>query len=410
MLHPVFKGRGERSRSQYQIMDFINRSSLESSLPPTVSAFFPVFLAELVLGLVSNGLLLALLVKARSVQSNTSVFLASMVCANALTLIPTTAMMVATMKRTLVLSEGACLTMQMVSTSIQFPNILLHVFISRDRYQVVLHFFEWIPYTRRTCLYIFLVWVLAAALGGAGAFSGGAEGNDTVHPILFCQIPHLHLAYDPRSPYSNAWMALFGLTGLIHFGAAITSILNYSHILRKILAVKGSRAQQLIYPAASNSTDNAWSASLRSCGDTLDAPIEWESEVQSLKSIISAFLLNAVAFLSFYGYYAAILIKSIVERLPFDEVYDPVVLVALVALYVLPIVNPAVFMITNAKFRTRVRGLFDIDCHVPRANDLQRRGSIPVDKRGHDRNKIVPLSTCRNAEAGGIHNTWVTVV
>ena len=405
-------------------MNLSNSSSVPhsvSELPAATSAFFPAFLTELVVGLVSNGLLLALLVKARSVQSNTNIFLASMLCANALTLVPTTAMMIATVNRAWVLDEGACLTIQMVSTAIQFPNIMLHVFISRDRYKAVLHFFEWKPYTRQTYLYISFVWVLAAALGGAETFSGAAKANDTVHSVVFCQIPHLHRAYDPRSPYSDAWIALFVLTGLIHFGAAVFSIFNYCYILRKILAVKGLQAHQFISPAASGSIVSGNAAS-RCFDPGLGTPIEWESEVETLKSIFLAFLLNAVAFLSCYAYYTGTLITSIVKGLPFDEVYDPVVLVAIVMLYVLPTVNPAVFLITNTKFRRRIRGLLNwsiqpdtgstrLDCHVLQVSLAidQRRSSIPVDKGGHGRNKIVPLSSCKNGEVpkAALHNTWV---
>ncbi|KAL5494419.1 hypothetical protein EMCRGX_G015753 [Ephydatia muelleri] len=323
-------------------MNLSNSSSVPhsvSELPAATSAFFPAFLTELVVGLVSNGLLLALLVKARSVQSNTNIFLASMLCANALTLVPTTAMMIATVNRAWVLDEGACLTIQMVSTAIQFPNIMLHVFISRDRYKAVLHFFEWKPYTRQTYLYISFVWVLAAALGGAETFSGAAKANDTL--------------------------------------LAPSSVETRPHVP--------------LIPA-------------------------------SLKSIFLAFLLNAVAFLSCYAYYTGTLITSIVKGLPFDEVYDPVVLVAVVMLYVLPTVNPAVFLITNTKFRRRIRGLLNwsiqpdtgstrLDCHVLQVSLAidQRRSSIPVDKGGHGRNKIVPLSSCKNGEVpkAALHNTWV---
>ena len=385
-------------------------STLAYELPAlAVIALFPAFLIELVVALISNTLLLALLVKARRVQSNTNIFLSSMVASNMLSLVPVLAMVIVLVKRRWILGEGICEVSRFFVTAIQFPNLMLHVCISRDRYYAVLRFFEWTPYTRRTYLYVALVWVLAVVFGGAGVLAGGAEfeGNDTANTIVSCLAPHLQRAYD-QAAYSTAWIVLFAMTGLTYVGAAVVSVVNYGYVLRKLLAVKSIRAHHTL--------ENA--SVLINC-DSRDPPIEWRSEVRTLKSVFTAFLLNVMAFLSLYGYYAAILIKSAVEGRTFDEVSDPVVLVAMMLLYLLPSVNPAVFLILNTKFRRRMRGLLrwqlwpDFgpgDCRESMqisVRDLYRNNPVIADNR---RNKIVPLSPCDSSTYAVprtvLRNTW----
>ena len=405
-------------------MDNSNNSSTVSyELPPAAIAFSPAFLTELVVGLVSNALLFALLVKARKVQNNTNVFLFAMVAANVLSLFPTLAMALSSVKRKWILGEGACTVSRFVVAAIQLPNLMLHAFISRDRYHAVIHFFQWNPYTRRTYLAVALVWVLAAAFGGIGALAGGAGGNvgRTNTTLLSCLVP--------GSSYSTTWVVLFFLAGLSLLAVVVVSIVNYAYVLRKLLVVKSIRSHCYACPA---STLPAGNAAPVSCADPRDAPIEWRSEIRTLQSICSAFTLNVMAFLIFNGYYASILIKSSVEGRTFEEVCDPVVLSAVMLLYLLPSVNPAVFLILNTKFRRRMRGLLGCEKERPdspaggdryesqpspdkqRDNTAARHNTAPGDNIIAPRsNKIVPMSPsqCDNLTVPAartiLRNTWV---
>lgn len=352
-------------------------------LPPTTSAFLLPFLAELVAGIASNAILLVLLVKTRKVPNNTNIFLASMACANVLAFVPTTLMMVATIKRGLLLNEGACLTAQLIVTIIQFPNILSHVFISHDRYNAVLRFCEWTPFERRTYFHVFFVWLLALVGGGAGAFFYSTNRNETMVPAVFCQLPYLHGAYNQQSLYSDAWITILVLSGLTQLAAAVFSILNYYYVLRKFLMVKD------LYKLV---TSAVVQRNRPPTFDNIDAEIQWKSEVKTTKAMCFVFIVNLAGFLSYYVCYTSILIKSFVaEQWSFDEVYDPVILVAAVMLYVLPgSVNPVALLITSSEFRKKILELLKLKARPDTTHESQESLSASDVRRPN--NRVAPMS------------------
>ena len=112
--------------------------STVQELPTLVAIFTPILIVELLVGLVSNILLLALLVKARSYQNNVNVYLYSMAANNLLSLFPLSTILVLTVAKQWVLGQTMCTLNQAIIYMISVPNLVLHMFISRERYRAML--------------------------------------------------------------------------------------------------------------------------------------------------------------------------------------------------------------------------------------------------------------------------------
>ncbi|KAL5499743.1 hypothetical protein EMCRGX_G011202 [Ephydatia muelleri] len=144
-------------------------------LPHLVVIFTPVLLVQFLVGLVSNLLLIALLVKANSVngQNNVNIYLYSMATNNLLSLFPVLTLLLLTVTKEWVLGQAMCLLNQFAIYAVGVPYILLQVCISRERYRAVVHFSEWIPYSRRTYIHVAVVWICAICTGVMGVAQGG---------------------------------------------------------------------------------------------------------------------------------------------------------------------------------------------------------------------------------------------
>ena len=73
---------------------------------------------------------------------------------------------------------------------VSVPTIMLHLFISRERYRAVVQFFEWKPYSRRTHLELGVMWTLAVVMGVLGVLQGSQMIHvDETDDIISCYAP-----------------------------------------------------------------------------------------------------------------------------------------------------------------------------------------------------------------------------
>ena len=102
-------------------------SSTATGLPELAVIFAPVLLVQLVLGLVSNPLLIALLVKASSVngQNNINIYLYSLAINNLyiFSLFPALTLLISTMTKDWVLGQNMCSLNQFVVFAMSIPVI-----------------------------------------------------------------------------------------------------------------------------------------------------------------------------------------------------------------------------------------------------------------------------------------------
>ena len=93
--------------------------------PAIIRIFTPILMVELLVGLISNILLLTLLVKARRFQNNVNVYLCSMAVNNLLCLFPISTSLVLTVTKQWVLGQTMCTLNQAISYMSGVPNLTL---------------------------------------------------------------------------------------------------------------------------------------------------------------------------------------------------------------------------------------------------------------------------------------------
>ena len=148
----------------------ISNDSAEHPLLVLATIYTPFILVQLLVGLVSNILLLTLLVKAMSVKTNINIYLCSMAMNNLLSLFPLLILLVTTATQRWVFGPTACKINQAVFYMTGILNTLLPVVISRKRYRPV-HFTSlsaWKPFSKRTYVEVGVIWTFAAVAGVIG--------------------------------------------------------------------------------------------------------------------------------------------------------------------------------------------------------------------------------------------------
>eukprot|EP00731_Ephydatia_muelleri_P026272 Em0018g372a len=315
-----------------------------SGLSNLAVIFTPVLIVQLLVGLVSNLLLIALLVKASSVngQNNINIYLYSVAINNLLSLFPALTLLISTVTKEWVLGQTMCSLNQFVTYAVPAPHSFLQAFISRERYRAVVHFSEWKPYSRRTYLYVTVVWITAICSGVAGLVQGG-QIVGTTDDVLSCYSP-------------NRWMderRLLPLVVLYLLGAWISNIaslafstVHYAYTFKALCIIKEIRR------ARPHSMEPMKL-------DYMDIPISLEAEVTSLKSMACVFFVTMAPFIAGYVYFTVVATVAISEGKHFREVDVPLLHIAMaVCAYLIPTVSPLLLMAINKRFRHRMKDLF----------------------------------------------------
>eukprot|EP00731_Ephydatia_muelleri_P026269 Em0018g369a len=314
-----------------------------SGLSNLAVIFTPVLLVQLLVGLVSNLLLIALLVKASSVngQNNINIYLYSLAINNLLALFPALTLLISTVTKEWVLGQTMCSLNQFITYTVPAPYSFLQAFISRERYRAVVHFSEWKPYSRRTYIYIAVVWITAICSGVAGLVQGG-QIVGTTDDVLSCYSP-------------NRWMderRLLPLVVVYLLGACISTIasltfstVHYAYTFKALCIIKEIRVR----PHSMEPVKL----------DHMDIPISLEAEVRTLKSMACVFFVTMAPFIAGYVYFTVVAAVAISEGKLFREVDVPLLHVAMaVCAYLIPTVSPLLLMAINKRFRTRMKDLF----------------------------------------------------
>ena len=305
-----------------------------SRLPDLVVIFTPVFLLQLLVGLVSNFLLIALLVKASSVNGQNNLY--SMATNNLLCLFLALTLLLSTVTKVWVLGQTMCSLNQFISYVAYLPQLFLQIFISRERYNAVLHFFEWKPYSRRSYIQVAAVWAFATCGGLLGPLLQDGEGKDGV---ISCYTPSRWLEERSLRPLVIASIIAGCLT---YIASIIFSAFQYAYTFRELYFIKEMRAhggQQVKL-------------------NHRDIPISWEAEVMSLKSMTCLFVVTIVPFMIGYVHYTVITIIVISEGRAYGEVDVPLLHVAIYCIYLMPTASPLLLMAINKRFRMRMKDLF----------------------------------------------------
>ena len=315
-------------------------SSAATGLTELVVIFAPVLLVQLLLGLVSNLLLIALLVKASSVngQNNINIYLYSLAINNLLTLFPALTLLISTVTKEWVLGQIMCSLNQFVTYTVAVPHSFLQALISRERYRAVVHFSEWKPYSKITYIYVAVVWITAICSGVIGLVQGG-QIVGTTEDVLSCYLPNRWMDERRLLPLVVVYLlgSFIGLTASLAF-----STVHYAYTFKALYILKRNRIP--MDPVMLGH---------------MDIPaISFEAEVRTLKSMAFVFFFSMVPLLSCCGYVIAMTLVAISEGKPFREANVPLLHVAMaVCAYFIPTVSPLLLLAINKRFRTRIKDL-----------------------------------------------------
>eukprot|EP00731_Ephydatia_muelleri_P037670 Em0532g2a len=308
--------------------------------PAIVRIFTPILMVELLVGLVSNILLLTLLVKARRFQNNVNVYLCSMAVNNLLCLFPVSTSLVLSVTKQWVLGQTMCTLNQAIMYLSVVPNLMLHVFISRERYRAVLHFFEWKPYSRRTHLELGVMWTLAVVMGVFGVLQGSQIIGET-DDVISCYVPSRWTTEEQYLPVQITGLIIGSLIGP---GSLLLCIVHYIYIFRQLHIIRKVHNSSGIMPPVLN---------------RIDIPIQWESEVRALKSLATVFFMAVVPYI--FGvniFYAVVESIALIQQRKYSDVDSPLSLIFRLWFYFLPTSGPMVIFAVNKRFRVRIKELF----------------------------------------------------
>ena len=234
-------------------------------LPSLAVIYTPIIVVELLVGLVSNLLLICVLLKGMGVVNNINIYLCSMAVNNLLSLFPLLTLMVTTATQRWVFGQTMCTLNQVMSYLAALPNIFIPAFISRERYRAVLHFFEWKPYTKRTYIEVGIVWMAAVGAGVMGLLQGGQIVGET-DDVISCYAPSRWLK-GTFSIYNevSAVMFIFITASSLLFG-----LVHYAYIFRQLHNMK---------------KNSRYASNLSLKHNYQDVPIDWNSELKALNSM-----------------------------------------------------------------------------------------------------------------------------
>lgn len=315
-----------------------NRTNVsEENFPHLAVMFTPIFILQLLVGLVCNLLLLALLVKATNVKNNINIYLFSMAANNLLSLFLLLTLVVSTATRRWILGPTMCTMNQVIIYVVSTPILVLPVFISRERYRAVTHFMEWKPYTKRTYLEVGVVWIIALGGGIVGLFQGGQIVGET-DGVISCYAPSRWL----NGRLSSLFIVYMVLGCIIGTAALLFGAIQYACIFRVLRVIKKDR------------TYNSSPPLTRNCEDV---PINWESELRTLNTMAFVFIMTAVPFTTGSSYGTAVIAQAITKGITYAEANTPLLQLASLCLFLFPTVSPMVILMVNKRFRSRMRDL-----------------------------------------------------
>ena len=327
-----------------------NSCSDDGEFPVGTKAFVPFLLLEFLVAAGSNVVLMTLVIKARRVQNNTNVYLFSLSLAGLIASLILFMLLVTVLAGKWVLGIVFCVVNRFSISTLVSLFLLIHLAISRDRYKAVRDPFNWHPRTSKTWIITFVIW-----------------GGSLVFAIL-----RLVLVYTLQQPEPTA-ESCFGIQadscsnktitiplvqfvpqmcvmGAVYLVVLIVTLSYYILIIKDLRQVEQLRMQYRML---------AESPVLKVNGK--DKPVQCTAEERTAKSLAIIFLIQFTCAVIIYIYNAVRVIHAVVASrgnvVTFTRSH-PAEDIFLLSLGLLPAANPAVLILTNKRFRNRVKEFF----------------------------------------------------
>ena len=183
------------------------------------------------------------------------------------------------------------------------------------------------------------MWTVAVVTGVLGVLQGSQIIGET-DDIISCFVPS---RWSTEQFLSVQFIIL--ITGsLIGLASILVCIVHYICIFRKLRIIRKIHNSNGIMPPVLN---------------TIDTPIQWESEVRALKSLAIVFFMAVVPYIYCANIiYVVVESISLIEHRKFSDGDSPLSLMFRASFYLLPTSGPMVIFAVNKRFRVRIKELF----------------------------------------------------
>ena len=327
-----------------------------STMPAELTAFSPIILFELLLGLPTTAILFALVIKSRTELTNSSIYLASLSIASLVQLLTAIPLLVNLLARQSITGSMVCSLSAGVMIGGPLVNLSCHFLLSRNKYNAVKNPAQW-DWIKSSKAYIYTITVWSASLLTTVFAIGfnlrqkattGTNGTD-----FGCFV----IDSNPRSPPQV--IAQFGSTIVITvvYLVLILATSAYHFFLFRELKSAGQ------FPNTSFSGKVVVKCS-KLPGVT--------SELHTARSLLIIFIIQALASILTSTYRLVNFAREV--NYPVEQSHPTVQIAAVVLgiliIHYIPTLNPAILIVSNSRYRRRVINL--LKCRYTAESDDAR--------------------------------------
>ena len=329
----------------------LNACSDEEEFPVATKTFVPFLLLEFLVAAGSNMVLMTLVIKARKVQNNTNIYLFSLSLAGLIASLILFMLLVTVVAGKWVLGRAFCVINRFSISILLSSFLLIHLAISRDRYKAVRDPFNWYPRPSKTLVITSVIWgfSLVFAIFRLSLFYSRQLSEPTAKSCF---------GIEDNSCSSNETITIplvqflpqICIVGAIYLVVLVVTLSYYILIIKDLRQVEQLRMQYKML---------AESPVLKVNGK--DKPVQCTAEERAAKSLAVLFLIQFMCAMIIYIYNAVSVIHAVVTSrgsvVTFTKSH-PAEDILLLSVGLLPSANPAVLILTNKRFRNRVKEFF----------------------------------------------------
>ena len=328
----------------------LNACSDEDEFPVVTKTFVPFLLLEFLVAAGSNVVLMTLIIKARKVQNNTNIYLFSLSLAGLIASLILFMLLVTVIAGKWVLGRAFCVINRFSISILLSSFLLIHLAISRDRYKAVRDPFNWHPRTSKTLVITSVIWgsSLVFAIFRLSLFYSRQLSQPTAKSCF--GIGENNCSNETITIPLVQFLPQLCIMGAIYLVVLVVTLTYYMLIIKDLRQVEQLRMQYKML---------AESPVLKVNGK--DKPVQCTAEERAAKSLAILFLIQFICAVVIYIYNAVSVIRAVVASQGTVVTLTkphPAEDILLLSVGLLPSANPAVLILTNKRFRNRVKEFF----------------------------------------------------
>ena len=328
----------------------LNACSDEDEFPVVTKTFVPFLLLEFLVAAGSNVVLMTLVIKARKVQNNTNIYLFSLSLAGLIASLILFMLLVTVIAGKWVLGRAFCVINRFSISILLSSFLLIHLAISRDRYKAVRDPFNWHPRTSKTLVITSVIWgsSLVFAIFRLSLFYSRQLSLPTAKSCF--GIGDNNCSNETITIPLVQFLPQLCIMGAIYLVVLVVTLTYYMLIIKDLRQVEQLRMQYKML---------AESPVLKVNGK--DKPVQCTAEERAAKSLAILFLIQFICAVIIYIYNAVSVIRAVVASQGTVVTLTkshPAEDILLLSVGLLPSANPAVLIVTNKRFRNRVKEFF----------------------------------------------------